>query len=160
MRRIQLQRGPLLCWDIYAMHLVKQAENFSKQLELEELLSYSDKFDWCIDIEDLIKNTTYEALVLTDEKQEICWVNKGFTKMTGYPAKYARGKRPNFLQGAATSQETLQNIRTGLKSGKQVSETIINYRKNGAPYDCAIQIFPIRNHKAVVTHLLALERMV
>ncbi len=160
MRTVTLQRGPLLCWDIYAMYLIKQGEHFTKQLELELLNSYREKFNWTIDIEALIETTHYEALVLTDYKQDICWVNKGFTKMTGYSAKYTKGKKPNFLQGANTCKETLHSIRTHLKQGKVVNETVVNYRKNGETYDCAIQIVPLRNAQLEVTHLLALEHRV
>ncbi len=153
-------QGPLKCWDIYSMHLAQQAINFDKEKEIEILKTYQAKFDWFFDVEDLLTNNKFEALVLTDLEQEIQWVNKGFTKMTGYSFKYAKGKKPNFLQGENTSPETLNNIRNYLKRGVHFKESIVNYRKNGEMYHCSIEVYPLKNSNDITTHLLALEKEV
>ncbi len=140
------------------MHLAEQAINFDKQKEIEILKTYQAKFDWFFDVEDILTNNKFEALVLTDLKQEIQWVNKGFTKMTGYPFKYAKGKKPDFLQGENTSPETLNNIRSYLKRGVHFKERIVNYRKNGEMYHCSLEIYPLKNSHDMITHLLALEK--
>lgn len=153
-----LLRGPLLCWDIYAMHLAEQAINFNRQIELDILKTFKEKFNWRIDIEKLFTEKDFEALVLTDTNQNIQWVNKGFTKMTGYPANFAKGKNPNFLQGADTSQRTKKVIREKLNSGKHFKEQILNYKKNGIPYNCQIEIYPIEDIDNKTIHHLAFEK--
>ncbi|MDO5987564.1 PAS domain-containing protein [Flavivirga amylovorans] len=153
-------QGPLKCWDIYSMHLAKQALNFNKQNDIEILKAYKMKFDWSFDIEAVLAKSEFEALILTDLMQEIQWVNGGFTKMTGYSFKYVKGKKPNFLQGKNTSPKTLNNIRNYLKSGVHFKENIVNYRRNGEMYNCNIEVYPLKDGNNIITHLLALEKEV
>lgn len=151
-------RTPLKCWDIYSMHLIEQAQNFNRQTEIEILKEFKQKFNWYFDIENLLKSKQFEALVLTDFNQNIKWVNKGFTRMTGYPANYTIGKKPSFLQGKKSSDVSLKNIREKLKQGVAFKETVINYRKNGEVYNCAIEIYPLKGFENDVKHFLALEK--
>lgn len=153
----RLLRGPLLCWDIYAMHLTEQAVNFNRETELGILKAFKEKFGWALDIEKIFAEKDFEALVLTDNNQNIQWVNKGFTKMTGYPANYAKGKKPNFLQGEGSSEQTKKAIRENLNRGRQFKEQIINYKKDGTPYNCEIEIYPIKDNNKT-THYLAIEK--
>lgn len=153
-------RGPLLCWDIYGMHLAEQSINFNKQIEIDFLKAYKNKFGWVLNIEKLITENDFEALVLTDFNQEIKWVSKGFTKMTGYPANFAKGKKPNFLQGKDSSKEAVKSIRVSLKADKPFKEEIINYKKNGDAYKCEIKIYPLKDESNKTTHLLALEKQI
>ncbi len=155
--REKLSQVPLLCWDIYSMYLIEQARQFKKQSEIDILKEYQKKFNWFFDLDEILNNNQFEVLILTNLKQEIQWVNKGFSKMTGYPANYAIGKTPHFLQGEATSTSTLKNIRQNLKSGIQFKDTVINYRKNGEIYNCDIEIYPIKDSHSSTMHFLALE---
>ncbi|WP_052143787.1 PAS domain-containing protein [Wocania ichthyoenteri] len=151
-------RGPLLCWDIYAMYLTEQTTNFNRETELDTLKAFKEKFNWSLNIEKLFTDKDFEALILTDNNQHIQWVNKGFTKMTGYPANYAKGKKPNFLQGEGSSEQTKRSIRKNLNNGKQFKEQIINYKKDGTPYNCEIEIFPIKDNNDKTIHHLAIEK--
>lgn len=91
------------------------------------------------------------AIVLTDHSERIQWVNQGFVSMTGYRAEEAFRKSPKFLQGSQTPLATRQAIRTKLNEHTVFDGTILNYRKNGEPYLCKVQIEPIfdRNHQIV-----------
>lgn len=107
---------------------------------------------------DIQKNKDYEAIILTDVHSNIEWVNKGFTKMTGYAANYSKGKRPSFLQGDKTCKGVINKINKNLKSADCIKQTVINYKKNGDIYNCNIEIFPLKNNRNIVTHFLALEK--
>ena len=160
MKTKSISRAPLLCWDFYGMHLLDQAKKFNRQTEIAFLRECKEKFGWTLNVEKLIADNEFEALVLTDSDQKIIWVNKGFTKMTGYPVNFAIGKKPNFLQGKESSEEALNAIRSHLKTEKHFKEQIVNYRKNGEPYNCEIEIFPLKDGSNKTTHLLALENSV
>lgn len=151
---------PLKCWDIYAMHLINQAAEFTVKLELDILKGYKKKYGWLFDFEKLLCNSNYEAIVLTDANSNIEWTSKGFTKMTGYSASYSKGKRPSFLQGEKTSKHSIENIKRNLKRQDCTKETIINYKKNGDVYNCYIEFFPLKNNRNRITHFLALEKEV
>jgi PAS domain S-box-containing protein len=150
-------RAPLLCWDIYGMYLSEQAKTFNKQIEIAFLKDCKERFGWTVNIEALLTENKFEALVLTDANQDIKWVNKGFSKMTGYPAKFAIGKKPSFLQGEKSSTETRKSIKTQLKLGNHFREEIINYKKDGTPYKCEISVYQLKDHSEKTTHFLALE---
>ena len=80
--------------------------------------------------------------------------------MTGYPANFAKGKKPNFLQGKNTSASIRKKIKSKVTLENNFSEILANYRKNGEEYLCKIDIYPIKNLDQQVTHFLALEKEV
>lgn len=153
-------RAPLKSWDFYALYLQRQAEEFTRNTEIEILKEFKEKFNWSFDVEKALKETTFEAIVLTNIEQEIQWVNKGFVQMTGYPANFSKGKQPKFLQGVNSSKGSLKAIRDNIKKELHFKERVINYRKNGQEYVCDIEIFPLKNEAGEVSHLLALENEV
>ncbi|MPR35748.1 PAS domain-containing protein [Salmonirosea aquatica] len=100
---------------------------------------------------------TMSAIVVTDPAQKITWVSKGFTRMTGYEPHETYGKRPGFLQGEKTLPQTRQQIRQHLAAGQPFAGTIVNYRKSGEAYACAIQLFPVYNQARDLVNYIALE---
>jgi len=149
---------PLLSWDIYIQQYYKNIRHFEKQIELAELNKFADKYGWTNNIDSLITDNDYEAIVVTDMSQKIIYVNSGFTQMTGYSKKFAMNKKPSFLQGEATSEETKAKIRQHLKDDIPFKEIIINYKKDKTPYKCEVQIIPLFGEGT--THYIALERQV
>ncbi len=151
--------SPLLSMDIYLGNFQKNLKAGRKKTDLDSILeldpSYTSQFD-----HNLILQQEYDALVITDGNQTIKWVNKGFSKMTGYTAGYALGKTPKFLQGEGTKQETNRRIRYKLGNHETFSEIVINYRKNKEEYKCEITIIPLINHNETLTHYLAIEKEV
>lgn len=98
------------------------------------------------------------AIVVTDPAQKITWVSQGFTRMTGYGKQEAQGRHPGFLQGEKTLLHTRQRIRQHLAEGRSFSGTIINYRKSGQPYVCAIDLFPLYDQDRNLVNFIALEK--
>ncbi len=156
----KILRPPLKCWDIYSMHLLQQAQHFNKQAEISILEEFKKKYGWSIDVEKTLKDNNFDAIVLTDFNQDIYWVNKGFTKMTGYPANYAKGKKPNFLQGKSSSESKRKSFREHLKKGHRFKEEILNYKKDGKPYNCEIDVYVLHDSNNTISHYLALEKEV
>ncbi|MFN4762361.1 PAS domain-containing protein [Gillisia sp. Q332] len=153
------QVSPLLSMDIFSSSHFQSLEKGRKKMDLASLLIHDTAKEWKFDHE-LILNKDYDALVLTDANQTIKWVNKGFSKMTGYPANYALGKQPKFLQGAGTKPETRISIREKLELSDVFSEIVVNYRKNKEKYICEITIIPLLNSRSSLTHFLAIEKEV
>lgn len=151
---------PLLCWDIYTQFSLGNAylnTSSVKSQEIAKLSNFASQFKWQNDIKSILNTNNYEALVLTDISKKILWVNDGFSKMTGYSKEFAKDKNPTFLQGKA-SLEKRDVIRKKLASELPFKEVIINYKKDGTPYDCEIYIIPLKAD--TTTHYLALERAV
>lgn len=148
---------PLLCWDIYAYSTSCMLQKINNTNDLKKLLDLQKKYQWKTEVEKLAE-LDYEALILTDLTQTIKWVSSGFEGMTGYSGKFAIGKKPSFLQGINTQEETKSRIREKLAYGKPFSESIINYRKDKKEYLCEVTIIPLFNKADRLTHFLALEK--
>lgn len=98
------------------------------------------------------------AVILTDEKKSIIWVNDAFLTITGYSLFEVLGKKPgSILQGQNTSKETIELISKSLKKQLPIETQIINYRKSGEPYSCHLAIHPVFNDKKVLTNFIAFE---
>ena len=154
-----LQLHPLCSMDIFADYSDKLRENARRQTELESLEVFAKKYNWNTPLNFML-HQDYEALILTKRDQTILWTNKGFSHMTGYPANYAKGKKPKFLQGEKTSVVKRKKIKDQVIAEGNISEILANYRKNGEEYLCKIDIYPIKNKAEQVTHFLALEKEV
>ena len=98
------------------------------------------------------------AIIVTDPTEKIDWVNRGFSKMTGYNSKEAIGRQPNFLQGKETSLKDVRHFRENISRQKPFEGTLLNYRKNGEPYYCHVVIHPLFNQKLELVNFLAIEK--
>ncbi len=103
------------------------------------------------------------AVVLTDGTLEppgpfILYVNPAFERMTGYKAREVVGRAPRILQGPATSVAGRKRLAKALREGVRCRVVLLNYRKSGEPYRCAIDVFPIVNPGGGLLAVVALER--
>jgi diguanylate cyclase (GGDEF)-like protein/PAS domain S-box-containing protein len=99
-----------------------------------------------------------QIVMITNERQEIVYVNAAFRRITGYPAREALGRTPHFLQGPDTSQATRVSLREALARGGQAHAEILNYRKSGEPFWVEMSIVPVRNPAGTLTHWVAVTR--
>lgn len=97
------------------------------------------------------------AVIITDAKENIEWVNQGFFRMTGYSLDEVSGRNPNILQGARTSDDDVHRIRHSLDKLEPFSSVILNYRKTGEAYYCKVDIFPLYNDSNILVNFLAIE---
>lgn len=105
------------------------------------------------------------AVVVTDGLSEppgprILYVNAAFERMTGYRAKEVLGRDPRFLQGPGTSVAGRKKLAQALRGGVRCRVVLLNYRKSGEPYRCAIDLFPIPGPDGAPIGAVALEREV
>lgn len=145
---------PLICGAEFSP--VKQENRCMKEYNF--ILQLSEKNGWQqlpYLLEPLHNPDT--AIILTDLREDIQWVNEGFFRMTGYSYKEAIGRNPRFLQGKDTPSESKRHIRRSIDKKVPFTTVIQNYRKNGAPYDCKITIYPLFNHSQQLVNFLAVE---
>ena len=99
-----------------------------------------------------------KANVMNDQGPTIVYVNKAFTKLTGYSKEEAIGKSPNMLQFSGTDKNTKQEIRTAIEEKRPIRVNIENYSKSGKAYWLDMNILPLNNKDGEVTHFVAIER--
>ncbi len=147
-----VRRGPLESWDIFM-------QEGGVRAEARELERMKKAFGWetDLDFEALLQQ---EVLVVTSLSREILWVSSGFYEMTGYVPSEVKGKKPSFLQGKETSREVVARISAQLGRFEPVTDTLVNYRKNGEPYLCRIDIRPLGGADGTVSHFIGIERSI
>lgn len=106
----------------------------------------------------LISALTTNAVVLTDARGHIEWINDGFTRLTGYSLADVRAKTPgSILQSDNTDSATVQLMRRCIREGVGFSVEILNRSRNGRQYWVAIEAKPIRDDTGQITHYMAIE---
>ena len=111
-----------------------------------------------IEMLSLVANETSNAVVITDPKGEILYVNNGFQVMTGYSLDEVRGKVPGkFLQGKDTDPKTIANIRNKLSNNQPFYEEILNYHRDGRPYWIAMSINPVLDKQGKIHRFVSVQ---
>jgi PAS domain S-box-containing protein len=105
------------------------------------------------------------GVVLTDGQlsspgPHILYVNSTFERMTGFDRSEILGKNPRIFQGPGTSLAARKRLARALRNGERHSTTLVNYRKSGEAYLCAIDVFPIVTPQGELINAIALEREV
>lgn len=97
------------------------------------------------------------AVILTDASRHIIWVNRDFTKITGYSLGDVAGKKPSLLQGPRSERTAIERIRQNLHDQISFKDEITNYRKNGEAYLCKLVVHPIFNGDNQLSNFIAFE---
>lgn len=96
----------------------------------------------------MVANETDNAVIITTPKREIQYVNRGFSKMTGYDAAEIMGCSPkNFLVGAKTHPDTTKRITAELNAPNAFYDEVEIYRKNGSPLWISVTSNPVFDAK-------------
>jgi PAS domain S-box-containing protein len=98
------------------------------------------------------------AVILTDAKKHILWVNNDFTELTGYTLGEVIGHNPGqLLQGTNTDPQDVKRIGQALAAQIPFKDEILNYRKNGEAYTCRLVIHPVFNAHQELCNFIAFE---
>ncbi len=103
-------------------------------------------FEHSIDVNTLkqVIEKTINAVVVTDNRGLITWINKGFERMTGFQFDEVIGKKPgDLLQGEKSDPEVIQTMRTAIETAEPFEVTIYNYTKQGEGYWNCIECMPL-----------------
>lgn len=69
--------------------------------------------------------------------------NEAFSELTGYDRDFIIGKNCRFLAGPATEPWLSEEIRRGVRERKSVLVEILNYKKDGTPFQNAVLVAPM-----------------
>ncbi|MHA3701158.1 PP2C family protein-serine/threonine phosphatase [Jatrophihabitans sp. YIM 134969] len=89
--------------------------------------------------------------------EPLIWVNRAFTRVTGYSSDQAIGRNCRFLQGPDTDRSTIARIRDGLERDGSVTETVLNYRRDGQPFWNQLSLTPLRGPSGAVSHYVGVQ---
>ena len=99
-----------------------------------------------------------EAVVITDLRGNIEYVNEAFVSISGYQRDEVIGRNSRLLQSGQTPPDTYTELWRTLVTGQTWSGQFINRRKNGEIYYEQVQISPIRQPDGSITHYLGVKQ--
>ena len=106
----------------------------------------------------MVADRTHNAVIITDARGRIEWVNGGFTRITGYTLSESLGRKPGeFLQGAATDRAAVAAIRGNLAHGRGFKSELLNYAKDGREFWVEIEVQPIHDADGNIEKFIAIE---
>lgn len=108
-------------------------------------------------------HSAQDSIVITNKELDypgpkIIFVNRAFTKMTGYEPEEIVGKTPRILQGPKTDHSIFRELKELLLNGDTFYGQTINYRKDGTEFYNQWHIESIKNEHGETTHYLAIQR--
>lgn len=105
----------------------------------------------------MIAQKTQNAVVITDAKEQVEWVNEGFTRLTGYTLEDMIGKVPGrVLQGPNSETTSKVQLRKAIRGAEPTVTEIINYDRWGNEYLVKLELLPLRDN-GVLTGFMAVE---
>src|SRR5687768_11004753 len=99
-----------------------------------------------------------EADAIDDVGRRIVFVNRAYTRITGFEPEEVVGKTPNVTIGAETDPETLARIAKGIAAREAVHEELHKYGKAGVEYWVELDIIPVFDEGGRHTNWVSIQR--
>jgi len=104
-----------------------------------------------------------EGVLITDDELDwpgprIVFVNDAMCRITGYERDELLGQTPRILQGEKTDRPRLASLRRALSSGNSFRTELVNYQKDGSPYEVELFITPISGADGRQTNFVSIHR--
>ncbi len=98
-----------------------------------------------------------------EEDNPLVYVNKGFTKITGYNEEEVIGRNCRFLQGKNPNSikeniESRKIIRKAIKDQKKCKVLLKNFKKNGRSFVNEFVIAPIFDDQGKLEYFLGIQK--
>jgi len=106
---------------------------------------------------DAALQATPTAIVITDIRGEIEWVNPAFERITGYGRSEVIGKNPSVLKSGRHPQAFYGELWRTITGGSIWQGEICNRAKDGRIFNEAMTIAPIRDSDGVIRHFVAIK---
>jgi len=99
-----------------------------------------------------------EAIMMTNTRGMIVYVNPAFTEITGYAAEEAIGRDPSLLKSNAQDPDFYQELWRTISQGKVWNGTLIDRKKDGSFFPAMMSIAPIRGEDGQIIQYVSLLR--
>ncbi len=98
------------------------------------------------------------AIVITDSRGVIQWVNPAFVRLTGYARDEAIGQNPRVLNSGVHAKEFFEDLWRTVLAGSVWQGALTNRRKNGELYQEEMTVTPVRAGGKEITHFVAVKQ--
>jgi PAS domain S-box-containing protein len=127
---------------------------------MQDVTKVVEEEHWSNLLESVVINTT-DGVLITDAAETgsgIIYVNDALLKMSGFSREELIGKNPDIFHGYNHAQQGLRKIDTAIKNKVPCNVELINYTKNGKPFDVSVNICPVTDHTGTVKHWISIQR--
>ncbi len=106
----------------------------------------------------LITEQTTDAVIVTDLKLEVIYVNPAFELLYGYSEEEFLGRSPRDLRTESVPGEAHPDIYRAVATGVCWTGEVENRRKDGSTFICEVKAFPVRTAAGEIFAYAALQR--
>jgi len=99
-----------------------------------------------------------EAIVITDRKGDIQYVNPSFERVTGYKKDQVIGRNPRIVKSGKHDEAFYKDLWQTIVSGKTWKNRIVNRRKDGSLYTEECSISPVVDERGDIANFVAVKR--
>ncbi len=101
---------------------------------------------------------TSDAIVITDPKGFIQYVNPAFEKVTGYALAELIGQNPRILKSGEQDDAFYQSLWQTITAGKTFQGRMVNKRKNGELFTEEVTISPVCDSEGSLVNFVSVKR--
>jgi len=127
-----------------------------RALEQKRLRAERKRMEQQMALQATALETAANAIIMTDQKGVILWVNPAFTALTGYTAEEILGKTPRVLKSGKHDQKFYHDFWQTITSGKTWRSEFINRHKDGSIYYDEHTVTPVRSQAGEITHFIGI----
>jgi PAS domain S-box-containing protein len=98
--------------------------------------------------------TSADAMLITDARGVIIWINPSFTAATGYTAEESIGQTPRILKSGLQDEAFYRRFWDTIRSGHIFRGEFINRRKDGTIYYDEHTVTPVRGADGGITNFI------
>jgi PAS domain S-box-containing protein len=99
-----------------------------------------------------------EAILITDARGIINYVNPAFCRLTGYDRGGVIGQTPKIIHSGKQDGAFYEVLRATIRSGEIWSGRFVNMRKDGALFETEASISPVLNGAGEIVNYVGVER--
>ncbi len=99
-----------------------------------------------------------EAIIISDSKSIVDYVNPAFTAMSGYEGAEVIGRHSGIIKSDKHDRAFYRHMRETLAGGEVWSGRLTNKRKDGSLYETETTISPVRNMSGAVIYYVSIHR--
>ena len=101
-----------------------------------------------------------EVFCLADPSIKDCpivYASEEFYRTTRYSRDDVLGRNCRFLQGPKTNRQSIARLSAAIKSGQEICETVLNYRRDGSPFMNLLLTAPLYDNRGSVRYFIGAQ---
>lgn len=131
---------------------------------LIEVLAYEEDISNRFESEEIVNlklsalDATANAVIVSNTRGDVIWVNPAFTEITGYEHEEILYKNLDLIRSEKQSVKFFQEIRDHISKGKVWKGEVIKKRKDGSEYIVDQTITPVFHHANNISYFIFVEQ--